>query len=520
VVTYTGNGGGQNIAHNLGATPGCIIIKETSGTRDWVVYHRSTGNTQGLYLNTTDAAITSVAFWDNTSPTSTQFTVSFGSRVNTSGATYVAYLFAHDAGGFGLTGTDNVISCGSFTTDGSAVATVTLGYEPQWVLIKNIQTDGNNWFIWDVMRGWTTDGTTGDFYLIPNSSAAEGGGADYGGPNATGFTIRSLQSSNQFIYIAIRRGPMKVPTTGTSVFTPLARSGNGSNTTITAGFPVDLALTGNRGAVTRFGAVARLTNNRYLVTMTTQLDQISANAYQANTFDSQIGVNLGTTSTLTNDSSSSFINYMMARAPGFMDVVCYTGNDVFNRNVPQNLQSIPEFIIVKGRNTTFDWPVYSAPVGFGKYQSLNTAIGASADGGGIWGNASGHSNTTFQLGNSPAVNGSGNTYVAYLFASCPGVSKVFNYTGNGSSQTINCGFTSGARFVLIKRTDSSGNWWVWDSARGIVAGNDPYIDFNSSSAEITTNDSVDADSTGFVVNQVAATNVNVSSATYIGLAIA
>jgi hypothetical protein len=97
---------------------------------------------------------------------------------------------------------------------------------------------------------------------------------------------------------------------------------------------------------------------------------------------------------------------------------------------------------------------------------------------------------------------------------------VGSYTGNGSSQTINCGFTTGARFILIKRTDSTGDWYVWDSARGIVAGNDPHLSLNTTAAEVTTDDSVDAESSGFIVNQVAATNVNVNAASYIFLAIA
>jgi hypothetical protein len=100
------------------------------------------------------------------------------------------------------------------------------------------------------------------------------------------------------------------------------------------------------------------------------------------------------------------------------------------------------------------------------------------------------------------------------------VSKVGSYTGNGSSQTVNCSFSSGARFVMIKRTDSTGNWYVWDTTRGIVAGNDPHLSFNSMAVEVTTDDTIDPNSSGFVVNQVAATNVNVSAATYIYLAIA
>jgi hypothetical protein len=128
--------------------------------------------------------------------------------------------------------------------------------------------------------------------------------------------------------------------------------------------------------------------------------------------------------------------------------------------------------------------------------------------------------SVFTLGSGADQNNSGTNFVAYLFATKAGISKVGSYTGNGSSQTINCGFSTGARFVLIKRTDSTGDWYVWDTARGIVAGNDPHLSLNTTAAEVTTDDTIDPDSTGFIVNQVAATNINVTSATYIYLAIA
>jgi hypothetical protein len=73
---------------------------------------------------------------------------------------------------------------------------------------------------------------------------------------------------------------------------------------------------------------------------------------------------------------------------------------------------------------------------------------------------------------------------------------------------------------MIKRTDSTGDWYVWDSARGIVSGNDPHLSLNSTAAEVTTDDTIDTDSTGFIVNQVSATNCNVNGASYIVLAIA
>jgi hypothetical protein len=149
VVTYTGNNtSGRTVAHNLGSVPGCIIVKQLNGANPWFVYHRSLGASKHLRLNTTNAELTTDNPWNNTSPTSTVFTLGDGSAVNGGGNTYVAYLFAHDAGGFGLSGTDNVISCGSYTGNGSSTGpTVTLGYEPQWILVKSATLAGENWYL-------------------------------------------------------------------------------------------------------------------------------------------------------------------------------------------------------------------------------------------------------------------------------------------------------------------------------------------------------------------------------------
>lgn len=75
-------------------------------------------------------------------------------------------------------------------------------------------------------------------------------------------------------------------------------------------------------------------------------------------------------------------------------------------------------------------------------------------------------------------------------------------------------------FVVVKRTDSSGNWYVWDSQRGIVAGNDPYLQFNSTAAEITNTDYIDPLSSGFTITSSAPSDLNASGGTYVFLAIA
>ena len=176
-------------------------------------------------------------------------------------------------------------------------------------------------------------------------------------------------------------------------------------------------------------------------------------------------------------------------------------------------------IIVKERNNANNWSVYNVNVGNNRIMFLDLTNGQGGTTAGPWNNTT-PTSSVFSVGTSAAVNASGDNYVAYLFASVSGVSKVGSYTGNGSSQTINCGFTGGSRFVLIKRTDSTGNWVVFDSARGIVSGNDPALYLNSTAAEVTTADAIDTDNTGFVVNQESTLNVNVNSATYIYLSIA
>jgi len=146
VVTYTGTGSNRTISHSLGSVPACIMVKRTDTTGAWQVYHRSLANTEYLVLNTTAAKATGATRWNSTTPTSSVFSLGTDATVNASGGTYVAYIFAHDAGGFGLTGTDNVISCGSYTGNGSATGpSITLGYEPQWVLVKSSTVAGSLW---------------------------------------------------------------------------------------------------------------------------------------------------------------------------------------------------------------------------------------------------------------------------------------------------------------------------------------------------------------------------------------
>ena len=519
VVTYTGNGTqGRSVSHNLGSAPGWMVVKRTDGVDNWRVYHRSLGGTKFMSLDTTAAAGTANTLWNDADPTSTVFYLGNDASVNGNGMSYVAYLFAHDAGGFGASGADNVISCGSFTTSAGGTATVTLGYEPQFLLVKTSAVTGS-WQMIDIMRGMPVGSACSD--LAANSSAAEGTGYTYS-PTATGFTF-ATEASRTYIYIAIRRGPMKTPTSATTVFGLNARTGTGAIATVTGSTGVDDAvLIKNRGAAVGDLFAARLTGTGYLETSSSATEVAAGTTIlQANPWDVMDGVKVGTTSTITNASANTFINYLFSRAPGFFDVVCYTGTGSAGVTVSHNLGVAPELIITRVRNFTGeDWVV--------SYSNGSTIIAGYLNKTDAFANSStapstditSLTSTTYTLNTSNRrVNGLYN-YVAYLFATVAGVSKVGSYTGTGALQTINCGFAAGARFVLIKRTDTTGDWWVYDSARGISSGNDPYLFLNSTAAEVTGTNYVDTASTGFQVTAAAPAGLNANGGTYIFLAIA
>jgi hypothetical protein len=516
VLTYTGNASSRTIAHNLGSVPGCIIVKCTSNADNWYVYHTSLGATQNVRLNQTNAAATNNFFWDSTAPTSTVFSVGASGNTNQNGYTYVAYLFAHDAGGFGLTGTDNVISCGSYTGNGTAGNAVTLGYEPQFVMIKRTDSTGN-WFMQDIMRGIPNSGSS--FYLYANTSDAEtDGGVPTVIPTATGFTLPSFAgwnaSGGTFIYIAIRRGPMKVPTVGTSVFSP-NRFTSATDSTITTNFPVDMQISKWMGGTDSNAVTDRLRGlNSVAVNANQPILTTNSTGAEANNGSMNYGFN-NTRFLVGENYGGNGWTVNFRRAPSFFDVVCYTGTGTYGAT-NHNLGVTPELVIYKSRSNAVNWGVIKPVSSIAYYDGLL------------------NSNSAFTYySNDPSVAGlytstqfakyqdtSSYTYVAYLFATCAGVSKVGSYTGNGSSQTINCGFTAGARFVLIKRTDSTGDWYVWDTARGIVSGNDPYLLLNSSAAEVTNTDYIDTYSAGFEISSSAPSAINASGGTFIFLAIA
>ena len=524
IVTYTGDGTtSRTINHNLGSVPGMIIVKRTDATANWAVYHRSSpvsgsGKTYSLMLHASNPAGNS-DFWPST-PTSTQFFLGDSdAAVNASGGTYVAYLFGHNEADYGQNSDEVIIKCDSYTGNESSTGpTVNVGFEPQFVLIKSAGS-GDSWGLFDSMRGIRTSGN--DAYLQANDSAQEYDNANWLDLTATGFNITNSadfvnKNNTSYIYMAIRR-PHKPASefAATDLFTPvMGLNAGGGDKTFATTYPVDFHFSKNNITGTGDWYVRdRLRGGPNYLNFNDPRAE-SSHSYNGE-FDHMDGIY--TTNGLDNSNS---IGYQFRRAPGFFDMVAYTGTGVDGQSRNHNLGVAPELTVIKNRDSTTNWTVQSGLFTWTNSLFFNSAGDAyDAEDNYIY---EAPTATVFKTGNYGNVNGSGTKYIAYFFATVAGISKVGLYTGTGSSINVDCGFSAGARFVFIKRaTGGSGDWYVWDTVRGIVAGNDPYLFFNSGNAAVTNTDYIDPLSSGFTVSaNNLVTGLNYPSSTYFFLAIA
>jgi hypothetical protein len=499
VVTYTGDGtSSRQISHDLGTTVGMTIVKCTSHSQYWHVLHRSGNAAKSSYLNRTDAEVNDTYAWNSTHATSTHFTV--GAGLNTSGRTFVAYLFAHNNndGGFGPKGNQDIIKCGSYTGNGTTSNFIDLGFEPQWYLVKCSSHSGTDWLMVDSMRGMSVGNN--DAIVMANlvnseittdnrvDFAANGFFAGIGGNdnNASGRT---------YIYMAIRRGSLNTPEDATKVFSVTQNYGGGGSggpaggRQVTTGFPVDFFVTKEFEVSGGFPVFNRLTSGEYQ-TLGSSSGELDFSAYVK--LDYSNGYNRS-----YQHHSSNMMDYAWKRAPGYFDVCTYTGNGTSGRTVTHNLGVAPEMMWVKKRNGNADWTIYHSATGATKYLETTNAYAVSTNSA-RW-NDTAPTSSVFSLGDHSNTNATNDTFTAYLFASAPGVSKVGSVVHSGSSTDVDCGFAAGARFVLMKRTDASGDWYIWDSVRGIVSGNDPYLRINVGNTQITNTDYIDPLSSGFQI---------------------
>jgi len=200
IVSYTGTGANATVGHGLGVAPKMMIIKNRSALQNWVVYHQSIGNDRNLYLNRTDATNITSGWFNNTSPTSTVFTIGNDGAVSGNGNNLVAYCFAEKQG---------YSKFGSYVGNGNADGPfVYTGFKPAFVIFKRTSGTGN-WQLLDNKRlGYNplnytlypnsniSDQDEGDIYLYSNGFQLRGTGTDGNGSGST------------YIYMAFAENPL------------------------------------------------------------------------------------------------------------------------------------------------------------------------------------------------------------------------------------------------------------------------------------------------------------------------
>jgi hypothetical protein len=153
-------------------------------------------------------------------------------------------------------------------------------------------------------------------------------------------------------------------------------------------------------------------------------------------------------------------------------------------------------IITKSRSNSSNWGVYHSSIGPTQYLLLNSTSAAQTSSS-PWNNTA-PTSTVFSIGDASFTNISGDTYVGYAFSPVVGYSNFGLYNGSGTSDGpfVYTGFRP--RFVLAKRTDNTGDWFIWDAARVPYNQNASILWANSSNAETTSSSyGIDFLSNGF-----------------------
>ena len=533
VVTWTGNGtAGRTVSHSLGSVPGFMVVKcLNQASRDWPTYHRGANNGSSpqnytTYFNYSNASQLDSSSWNNTAPTASVFTVGAGNDTNGVNLTYVAYLFAHNDGDgeFGPDGDQDVIKCGSYTGTG-AEQSISLGFEPQYILIRRSTGGTANWYIFNSYSLLYKDESNAYFNFVDRDDPEGSSGVVqcYLTRDGDGFKVAYSDSSvnangSHYMYVAIRRGPMGEPPSVDKVYTTVY----GSDTTnLTTGvYANDLAMVSRASGTTYETLFPIRTSYRANWSASTQAGQaffgfgLFNNAQMGDIYTGSYGY-------------TDVIQQVFKRWPGIMDIVHYKGNQT-QRTLPHALGVVPEMMIMKSLGANEDWVVYHKDV---PENSGNPGImRLNANGG--YSSYTGLTSTTwindptdsvYTVGTDSRINKTNQEFFGILWATFPGFSKVGSYTGDGTNgKVIDMGFTSGARFFVVKRIDSTMNWFSFNSNRSIVAGTDKVKYLNLSNfAEGTGVDWVDPHNSGIIVNhESGSTEINVSGATYIYWALA
>ena len=550
----------RRINHSLECKPGFIVVKKQNATGDYWVYHKGKGRDQIAKLNTTSDFYGDTSVWGYTDPTNTDFGINESAPWWQANSTYSVWLWADgddpDAKVFGMGKDSEIVKA---VIGGGQNSLTDIGWEPQMLLIKN---SGSDWCWIDSVRGYaaqTEINMTNPGYnaatTFSNSTSAESNG--YG----VGFNIKGWFQSTfggDCYCLAIRRPDAKV---GKWAASP-SECIHLQKSDVTSGQDMSMGnVTSGLGTFDMMFNMRRIHNlnyqpklqntNRLMSGSSNDIGGVSGSnvnsgfsrwylemdryLIQANTQATERDVRYDITDRDAYIPWNGFMNdgnklgdehifYMFKRKPGFFDMFKYHGRQSFVEpsltHTPHQLGVQPDLVIIKSLGTNnFNnatqycngWIVWSKAAGAAGIhdERENTCYMNNGPVGTrymLWGDMIADALTaeTVRM-HTGIINHTGVTgYMMYLFANREGIFHTGLYTGAGIGNTVDVtdlGFSP--RILMIKCVTDSGNWWVWDTKRGISSGNDPYINWISPTVWGETTDYIDPLSNGFQITATA-----------------
>jgi hypothetical protein len=520
-ATFAGKG---IIPHGLSQAPEMVLLKGVDSAEDWQVYHSANGTGKYLKLNTNAAVATRANSFSSVTATTVT------NQWTSANVKWIMYSF-HSVSGYSKFGT--------YTGNGSATGpSVTTGFKVDWLMIKRI--DGSNsWAIHDSRRV-SANPKNEELFANLNDAENEFDAVDF---LSNGFQIKNTNnvynaSSASYLYWAVAKN---VPsnTTLANSFKTVTYSGTGNVQSITGtGFRPDFVWLKGRTRAEDSGLFDTVrVPNEWLRSSTTDAQNNFSGNYGVSSFDSD-GFTIGTGSAINNNGSTfvgwawkagntwqsnldgSIPSTVNANTANGFSIIKYTGDGSTSKTVGHGLSSAPEMVFVKRLDSSADWYVWATPVmsitgSTSDYIVLNSSAAkvTAASVTNLWG-GNVPSATTIGVGDSSGSNASGGEYIAYCWHSVSGYSKIGSYTGNGSTQSIT-GLGFQPDWLIIKQTNASNAWRIFDSVRGLSSPQTLYANLNyGEDSESNTVSSFDSD--GFTMGSQQ--SVNDSGDTYIYMA--
>ena len=515
IVTYSGNSGSSaTIGHGLNSAPELIITKSRGHAAGFpTMANLSSGSIYGLRLNSSGANDTANGsiFYNNTDPTNSVYTVGSSDETNDS-YNYVSYCF-HSVDGYQ--------KIGSYTSDGSdGDVFVETDFEPAFLMIKNTSAT-YDWVIFDNKRDTAN---LRDSKLSPNTTSAEYSATSIGVDfTSDGFVVRGTDDAinhgtSTFIYLAIAADPDTTTPTVENSFDVVTYTGTGAAQDIETDFKPDLIWVKRRNSTGNNEIYDSVRGEHKVLQTDNSSAEFDYSTNGVTSFDSN-GFSVAGSAGNHNVSGGTFVAWVWKAgdhddnlpeintegtidstvsvndAAGF-SIVKYRGTltSAGNISVGHGLSSAPELIISKRTDSTGPWRIRPFFLNNNAYDYLEFDSGALAQLSSGDGTMAVPTSTTFDNNWNSGIGASGDI-IAYCWYSVSGHSKIGSYSGNSTSgRLINIGFQ--ARWVMIKTTNATSNWFILDSQRGGTKDLRP----NSSNAEETRTNGVTFVSNGFEID--------------------